>query len=53
MIIHYVGDLHQPLHNVAKVNDSYPKGDMGGNLEHVPEEDGVSNLHAIWDSVGY
>jgi hypothetical protein len=23
-LIHYVGDLHQPLHTVARVNPSYP-----------------------------
>ena len=26
---------------------------MGGNLEKLPEVDGVDNLHAIWDSVAY
>jgi hypothetical protein len=55
LIIHYVGDLHQPLHTVAGISDKYPKGDAGGNFEHVPDTDnkGVTNLHAIWDSVSY
>lgn len=28
---------------------------MGGNLQHVPDDldDGVTNLHSIWDSVIY
>ena len=27
LIIHYVGDLHQPLHAVAEVDSKYPSGD--------------------------
>jgi len=55
-VIHYLGDIHQPLHAVAEVNSKYPKGDKGGNVEKVPDDgegDGVDNLHAIWDSVIY
>ena len=29
--LHLTGDLHQPLHNSARVTDSEPKGDQGGN----------------------
>merc|ERR1719336_1038579 len=25
LIIHYVGDIHQPLHATSGVNDEYPK----------------------------
>lgn len=53
MIIHYVGDIHQPLHAVAEVDSTYPNGDAGGNYEHIPSEDGVSNLHSVWDSAIY
>lgn len=53
MIIHYVGDIHQPLHSTAEVNDSYPHGDNGGNYEQLPKIDGTANLHAVWDSNGY
>lgn len=37
------------------VDSMYPEGDEGGNLEKVPEKGntGVTNLHAIWDSVIY
>ena len=52
-MIHYTGDVHQPLHSETLVNATYPKGDAGGNYEHVPSQSGVSNLHAIWDSVIY
>ena len=53
LVIHYVGDIHQPLHAEAEVNHTYPSGDRGGNSEKIPSVDGVSNLHAVWDSVIY
>lgn len=53
LIIHYVGDLHQPLHTTAEVDSTYKSGDNGGNAEKIPTIDGVSNLHAVWDSVAY
>ena len=53
MIIHYVGDIHQPLHTVAMVDATYPSGDMGGNKEYLPSICGASNLHSVWDSVAY
>jgi len=53
LMIHYVGDIHQPLHATARVDHEYPKGDYGGNLVHLPTKDGVKNLHAAWDSVSY
>lgn len=53
LLIHYVGDVHQPLHATTRVNKQYPEGDKGGNLVHLPEKDGAKNLHAVWDSVIY
>lgn len=50
LIIHYIGDIHQPLHAVAEVDSTYPTGDRGGNSEKMPSQGGVSNLHALWDS---
>ena len=50
LVIHYVGDIHQPLHAIAEVDSTYPTGDRGGNEEHIPSVDGVSNLHALWDA---
>lgn len=32
MLLHLVGDIHQPLHNSNFYNASYVSGDMGGNL---------------------
>ena len=53
LIIHYAGDIHQPLHATARVNHEYPAGDRGGNSVYLPSKEGVRNLHASWDSVEY
>ena len=53
MLVHYVGDIHQPEHTTALVDSKYPTGDRGGNSETVPSVQGASNLHAIWDSAIY
>lgn len=53
LVIHYVGDIHQPLHAVTLINDTYPSGDRGGNDEKLPSKDSASNLHAVWDSLMY
>jgi hypothetical protein len=43
MIVHLVGDIHQPLH-VGK------EGDKGGNDVRVTWFRNNSNLHRVWDS---
>ena len=43
MLVHMVGDLHQPLH-VGK------PGDRGGNNVKVKWAGDDSNLHRVWDS---
>lgn len=53
LLIHYLGDIHQPLHASARVDHSYPKGDAGGNFFKVPTIDQAKNLHSVWDSVVY
>jgi hypothetical protein len=44
-LIHFVGDLHQPLHTTDNK-------DQGGNCDPVELLDSVtiSNLHSVWDS---
>jgi nuclease S1 len=42
-VIHFVGDLHQPLHDE---NDA----DAGGNRRHVIFDGHPDNLHWIWDT---
>jgi hypothetical protein len=53
MIIHLVGDIHQPLHTVSLVDYNYLSGDHGGNSEVFPSICGVKNLHGVWDSIAY
>ena len=54
-IVHYVGDLHQPLHCSTRVDKAHKKGDRGGNdfLVKVPVGTGKKlrevNLHSYWD----
>lgn len=48
-IIHFVGDIHQPLHSVARVNRDTPNGDQGGNLVKIKVGDKDTNLHSYWD----
>ena len=53
-IIHFVGDIHQPLHCTAKVSHNRPDGDKGGNLflMKILGDDGElrdTNLHSYWD----
>lgn len=50
-LIHLVGDIHQPLHSVTRVNKQYPHGDSGGNLVKLKLADRPANLHAYWDIV--
>lgn len=47
-LMHFVGDIHQPLHTVSLYSHRFPHGDKGGNLFkiHSPV---ASNLHALWD----
>jgi hypothetical protein len=51
-LIHFVGDVHQPLHAVARESDKHPTGDRGGNdfLIVSPPGLGSRNLHALWDA---
>lgn len=51
--MHYVGDIHQPLHASTRVDSQYPNGDRGGNSFPVASKDGIKELHAVWDSILY
>ena len=42
-IVHFVGDMHQPLH----CSDHH---DRGGNGQRVHFNDRDTNLHSVWDS---
>lgn len=55
-LIHFVGDVHQPLHASSLETDALPKGDAGGNKypigvppEFATMERAPNNLHSLWD----
>ncbi len=55
-IFHQEGDIHQPLHAVARFSKTFPEGDRGGNLvSPFPNPRGSRfysrNLHAYWDDL--
>ncbi|PYI94549.1 MAG: hypothetical protein DME97_00815 [Verrucomicrobia bacterium] len=54
LIIHFVGDIHQPLHCTDRVSNALPGGDHGGNLMTIKITDSNGNLrsinlHSYWD----
>jgi hypothetical protein len=49
-LIHWVADLHQPLHATTHIAPQYPQGDKGGNRFKIDMPKAYNNLHAYWDS---
>ena len=49
VVLHVVGDLHQPLHAATRVSAQFPQGDRGGNLVPLGGNHVAKNLHAYWD----
>ncbi len=47
-LIHFVGDVHMPLHTTGRFSKENPKGDQGGNKFRLVGN--YRNLHAYWDS---
>ncbi len=54
-VFHQAGDIHQPLHAVARFSKALPNGDRGGNGVTIPNPRGRgdrgNNLHAYWDDL--
>ena len=53
-IIHFVGDIHQPLHCSTRVDSMHREGDRGGNefFARVTDANGKTSkvkLHSYWD----
>jgi len=53
MLIHFVGDIVQPLHNMNRYSDDDKKGDKGANGFKIKRRYGASSLHSLWDKVLY
>lgn len=49
ILVHVVGDIHQPLHTATRVSRDYPDGDHGGNFVPLYKNKVANNLHAYWD----
>jgi hypothetical protein len=52
-LFHLVGDIHQPLHNVAYFSSdkAFIEGDMGGNKIAIRVDGRKYRLHAFWDDL--
>ncbi len=48
LLVHIVGDIHQPLHAATLYNRQHPKGDHGGNSFKIKSRI-ANNLHLFWD----
>ncbi len=53
-LVHFVGDIHQPMHGVAEDSGDHPEGDRGGNDFKIAPVEGwsqrpLTNLHVLWD----
>lgn len=49
--IHFVGDIHQPLHCISFYSSQFPEGDAGGTLYKL-DDPRYDNLHRFWDAAG-
>lgn len=50
LLIHIVGDIHQPLHVATLFNQNYTQGDEGGNYFKIVYDSNINELHALWDA---
>jgi len=52
LLLHFVGDIHQPLHSITFLNNQFPDGDLAGNYFIIYADDRRYNLHSFWDNGG-
>ncbi|MCA1686063.1 MAG: S1/P1 nuclease, partial [Planctomycetia bacterium] len=53
-LIHFLGDIHQPLHCATRFTaDDFPEGDRGGNefMIRLSDVSGAMVLHTFWDDL--
>jgi S1/P1 Nuclease len=53
LMVHYMGDVHQPLHCEDRFDAANPTGDLGGNTFTLPNHYSAANLHSVWDKLIY
>ena len=59
LLIHYIGDIHQPFHTYEGYSSKFKKGDNGGNSNpnELINTTGLATfasqpmIHGVWDSV--
>ena len=50
-LMHLMGDIHQPLHNIRLFSQNFPRGDSGGNAIPIKYQGILGNLHEFWDNL--
>lgn len=50
ILLHVVGDIHQPMHAVSEFSQRFPTGDKGGNRVYLDKNPVANNLHSYWDN---
>ncbi len=55
-LLHFIGDVHQPLHATTRESSEHPDGDAGGNRFRIQtpaiyasDDRPPHNLHILWD----
>jgi hypothetical protein len=51
MLLHIVGDIHQPLHAGIFFSKAFEKGDQGGNKYMVKVDGKEEKIHAFFDNL--
>jgi hypothetical protein len=49
-LVHFVGDIHQPLHASSRIDPDTGNEDQGGNTIEVTFFGEKTNLHKLWDT---
>jgi hypothetical protein len=50
-LVHFYGDIHQPLHVTEMFSSQFPNGDYGGNLFMINVNGNTQDLHGYWDAI--
>ena len=48
-LVHFTGDIHQPLHCSVRVSPDFREGDEGGNDYKIKFDSPITELHGLWD----
>ncbi|CCW68043.1 unnamed protein product [Phytomonas sp. Hart1] len=50
-LVHFIGDIHQPLHTTTRYAKNHPHGDAGGNTFFIFSDGLKLSLHKLWDDI--